>query len=1227
MASLCQSRARVCGWSYRVAMTRAGGGPDAPSFDAAAIQDAIDVLETQRDVLGAVVVDTALAPLREQLAAAQARSTGEQRKLVTVLFADLVDFTVLSRRLDAEDTRDVLDAYFAAWRTAIEAAGGVVEKFIGDAVMAVFGLHRSQEDDARQAVRCALTMRTELGRLNESVEQRFGITLQMRVGIDTGDVVVSALGERGGQEFVAVGPTVNRAARLEAAAPAGGLLVSAQTYRHARGWFSVEPVPGLALKGLDEPTDAYLVVSERPHGFQLDRTRGVEGVETATIGRDGELRALQDRLGDVVEDRRWQVVTIVGDAGVGKSRLLLDFDHWLGERGEDTWWFRGRASHQGRNLANALLRDLMATRLGIAESDPRDVVRAKCEKGFQLAFGDGPDGRRAALLIGLWLGFDLDVDPGVPGIPREPQALRDQATARLAEYFARLSEQATVVILLEDLHWADDGSIRWLDAADRVLHDKPVLVVSTARPTLFEDRPHWSEGLEHHARLDLRPLSRRESRALVGELLQHVDEVPEPLVSLLTESSEGNPFYLEELVTWLLDAGVVVRGADRWRVVEERLDTLTVPSTLKGVLQARIDGLSADERAVLQRASVVGRVFWDDAVVHLQDRRAPTDTTPELLASLRHKEIVFEREVSAFESTHEFLFKHALLRDVAYDGVLKARRAVYHSLAARWLVEVVERSHRGDEFAALVAEHFDRAGDDAAASWYLRAGRQAASVHALAEATRLLGRGLDVAPPAERELRFDLLAEREEVRHRRGDRESEAADLAAMDALVADDDVPRRVVLVLAKARYAFVRSEYEVAVGLAREGARLAEPAGLADQAAAAFLWCGRALTWHADVDEAREALQGALDRSRAVGRLDLVGESLRYLSMLANNRGDYREALRLAQEALDVLEQDGDTEAQATALAHFATIYHTLGRYDEARHCLEQTLPIFRMSGHRYREAVAVGNLATIAYSQGRLADALGYATEAVTIVHELDDQETIANNYIVLGQINLTLGRLPDAEAHLQRALEIGDRLQAHPLRADALFRLAYAALARQAPTDAVRLAERAVAAGDDAPGALEHAEACLALAYALVATGEVEAAERAVCQAAADFTALDLPARVREVGAVAAALAAHRGDLRAALEQLEPLLAHLDPAGLQEWARPAVTLRACRDVLVRAQDPRADQVRQAARDYVTVRAELTGDPALAEEYLAVPDNAALLEAALLDAAPGATAERQR
>ncbi|HEX2368913.1 MAG TPA: AAA family ATPase [Acidimicrobiia bacterium] len=335
-------------------------------------------------------------------------------------------------------------------------------------------------------------------------------------------------------------------------------------------------------------------------------------MDTRTIGRDLEMLKLQDLYGDVVDDVSPRVFTIIGDAGVGKSRLPRELDQWLAEIPDPVWWFRGRASPSAQNLPNALLREMMAARLDIHESDDPETVRLKWEEGMATMFGAGSEGR--AHLVAHWLGFEIGDTPHVRGVRHDPQGLHDRARSYLTEYFADLVGESPVVVLLEDLHWADEGSLRWFDSAGHLLAGRVVLVVATKRPSLFERYPTWGESGDVHTRIPLDSLSRRQSRQLLGEILQKAEHVPEALIELVVDATDGNPFYIEELVKWMLEAGVIEKDDDRWTVHEQKIDRTRVPATLRGVLQARLDTLAHDERQALQQAAVIGRVFWDDAV-------------------------------------------------------------------------------------------------------------------------------------------------------------------------------------------------------------------------------------------------------------------------------------------------------------------------------------------------------------------------------------------------------------------------------------------------------------------------------------------------------------------------------------------------------------------------------------------------------------------------------------
>ncbi|WP_144016680.1 ATP-binding protein [Beutenbergia cavernae] len=1163
--------------------------------DVAQLRRAMEALEAQRDTLGDQVVDVALGPLRERLDALSARTAGEQRRLVTVVFADLVDFTTLSGSLDAEDVRGIVAAYFGRWQSAITRHGGVVEKFIGDAVMAVFGLYASEEDDAQRAVRAALEMRASLRDLTAAAGLPQGVRLHMRVGIDTGDVVVSTLGERAGHEFVAVGQTVNRASRIQAAAPVDGVLISAGTHRHVRGLFSFEERPGLVLKGIEDPVDAYLVRNERPARFHIESDGSAD---TPTVGRERELAMLRETLDDVVEERAWRLVTIVGDAGVGKSRLAFELDRWLSERPEPAWWFRGRATRSDLHRPNALLRTVLFARIGVTETDPPATVEQAIGTAFATPFGSRA--AAAARTVSTWLGL-RDPEPGT-----DPRGLRQQATTLLAELMARISEVAPVVVLLEDVHWADDESLDWLESADEQLRSARVYVVATARPALFDRRPLWGEGRAHHVRLDLAPLGRRASRTLLDELTHHAGTLPDVVVDTVLGAADGNPFYLEELAAWLHETGVVVRRDAEWRVDLSRWEPLVVPATLRGVLQARIDALGPLDRDVAQRAAVVGRVFWDTAVAAVAGED-PADVGT-VLDRLRAVGIVQERATSSFDGTREFLFAHSLLRDVAYDGVLRSRRTVDHRQAAAWLADLTERTGRGDEYAAVVADHLERGADEGAAGWYLRAARRAGSVWALQDAENLLAGALRTAP-ADPALRFDAHAERLLVRERRGDVDGQHADLEAMAASAADlpADEARQLRLALARSVWAFERSSYDDASAHAAQAADLARHLGADAELAAAQLAFAKARQWAFDLDGARAALTDALRTARAHGLTDVEAEALRYRSMTEVAEDDYAAALASVEAAYALNSQRGDEEAQAVTLHQSSNVLYHLGRYSEALSALIQALPLFRRTGYRYREAVTLTNAAAIALFTGQLADAGRWVTESLEIIRRLDDQEALATALGVHGQVEALLGRTASAHELFTEALTIAKEVGDHQLEVDLAALLALLMVEAGVPESAREWAGVALASMSDAHTAKDRAEALLRVHYVYRELGEVSRASALARDLAA--VVADVPDDVRARASYELELAAAQIALGRSSDHVE-LLSRLDLEALRGCVRPEAVLATALDAGDGAALP---DVAELALALLDDRTSAIGDPDLAREYLATSGREALRQRA--------------
>jgi class 3 adenylate cyclase/tetratricopeptide (TPR) repeat protein len=1183
--------------------------------DLAAVETAIAALESQRSTLGDAVTDTALRPLRQQRRELLAAVAGERRKLVTAVVADLVGYTQLSEQTDPEDLQALLAPYFDAWSHAVAERGGSIEKFIGDAVVAVFGLDVAHEDDPQRAVESALAVRERLDALNAARPD--APTLRIRVGVDTGEVLVGAFQQRPGMDFVAVGDAVNRASRLQTAAPDEGVLVSADTYQHVRGLFVASEREPLTLKGVADPLPVYLVTAAKPRPFYLP-TRGVQGVPTRTVGRDGELATLQAVFEDVVEEGQPQLVTVRGDAGVGKSRLLADLANWLELLPTSIWFLRGRATPAGQARPYALLRDVVAERLQLADSDPAETVESRLRDALASGWVD-PDAPAKARAIGRLLGFSPD-ERAAGAAAADPSGPRQRALEHLAEYLARLAEQSPVVVMLEDLHWADDSSLDALTAVLAHLQASRVLVAATARPSLWERRPHWGEGVRGHRVLGLAPLTRRESRALLADVLRHADRVPSELSDLVVRSAEGNPFYLEEMVKWLAEVGVIDTSGPTWHVHEQRLATMAVPPTLRAVLQARIDALEERERAVLQRASVIGRVFWTGAVVRLGGAEGvpvPPRDVPGLLDDLRSREVVYRRERSAFAEDVEFTFKHALLRDVTYDSLLREQRRRLHAAAAEWLEHETAAAGRADEYAVLIAEHLEDAGDlPAAARWYLRAGRAAFGSSAFRESVDLLARArrLATSAPAQTDVLIALAA----ALDRTGDVEAEEATLAELSSVSAGlDDAGRAADVLLAQASWLFRRSAYDESASCAVQAIGLADEQDDAARQTTARLWRGRALTWQGRHDEARSALEDALRHARAVRDAVATAEALRYLAIVANNIGDYPTGERLLTDALQELDSAGSVTDRASVLGQMGAVLYNAERFEEAAARFEEALRIFTLAGYRYGEAVCAGNLASVFAARNELGPALQRAREALEVVRALDDREGTATTLGLIGDIHRRTGDRERGRAVLEECVRIASELDFHYVESDARLMLALLALDEGDLAGATASARRAVDLARLAGSPLGECQALEGLGWSLLETsgdgsGEVvgEAAEAFDAAAMlADELGLASASAETQVGLAAATLAC--GDLPGAVARLDRV--PVDMLGASTVAPARALLAALRLREAAGDGPGQARVSQRAREWLALAAERMHDDELARGFLRdVPTNAELARA---------------
>ena len=619
---------------------------------------------------------------------------GQERRIVTILFADVTGSTGLGERLDPERLQELMGTYFGAMREEIEAEGGTVEKFIGDAVMAAFGVPVAHEDDPARALRAALRMRRRLAEVNGDLWARFWVELEIRTGVNTGEVLAATSPNPG--EPMVTGDAVNAAARLEQGAEPGQIVVAERTARAARG-FRFRELGDRELRGRGRPVPAVLLEEDAPEP-PAPPERGVPGLHAPMVGRDSELELLRSLHRRSVAESRPNLVTIYGDPGVGKSRLTLEFVAWAEEQGAATTTVRGRCLPYGDGVTYWPLAEILKGLAGIRDTDPPEVALDRVRTlGTDLITAEvATNPTKATAAIAFSVGLE---DPAFSFRDAEPREVRLKMHSAWRSLFSALAARSPVVAVIEDIHWADPALLDLLEElAERVVG--PVLFVCPARPELTERRSDWGGGHRNVSSISLEPLSADESDRLIGFLLA-VDDLPSVVHDRILERAEGNPFFLEEIVRHLIDDGSIVRDGERWRAASH-IGDVQIPDTVQAVLAARIDLLDPVEKRALQRAAVVGRVFWPEPVGRLLN--GDRDRLRETLDRLEGRELVASRLSSSIAGEQEFTFKHILTREVAYDTLPRRERAAAHAAVAFWIEETA--GQRSGEFTELLAYHY-----------------------------------------------------------------------------------------------------------------------------------------------------------------------------------------------------------------------------------------------------------------------------------------------------------------------------------------------------------------------------------------------------------------------------------------------------------------------------------------------------------------------------------------
>ncbi len=933
----------------------------------------------------------------------------EERKVVTVLFADLVGSTELTHRHDPEQLRQLLSAFFEEMSQQIRSFDGTVEKYAGDAIMAVFGVPKVHEDDAERAVRAGLAMRESLAQLNPLFEQEYGARLALRVGIATGEAV-AATDER--REMLVTGEIANLAARLQAAG--SGIVVSEATHRLLASLLECHPLESLALKGFARPVVAYEVTGLKA----LDATpRGIPGLSSPVVGRDAEAATLRLALAEL-QRGRGQIVFLLGEAGLGKSRLKIELRETLPE---GVRWLEGRCQAYTQTTSYAPVIQLLRTALGLGKSDAQAVARTRLRAGLRSLVGDRYE--EVQPTVAHLLGIQIEARQHAEQQP-DPQTLKSQLILALRALLESLTARDPAILAIEDIHWADAATIELLVLLTELTDHLPLMILVTSRPdpegSAWDLRFHAQRNFPHRlVEISLAALRPEDTAQLVRNLL-HVAELPEDLKGRIMERAEGNPFFLEEILRSLIDDGVLQREGNRW-ISGRRLERLAMPDTLRGVIAARIDRLPQDVKATLQHAAVVGRFFTRRVLAVLAEPHQDLDRA---IAHLLRVELI--REFARLPEP-EYIFKHALTHEASYASILAERRRVLHERVAAHLEGIV--GERSGEHAAVLADHWLRAERlEEALIWTLRAADRARGLYARPEAIAHYWQSLELlgrlpATPERHLLHAETVLALARTPGYFRDAASREAALRHIDEGIREADTlgALSVQSGLEMHKGFLVQDEDVMLRGLAH-----AEASGNPLTLATAAMLYGEHLGQQGHYDKGLTHIEQAIDLFAAHEAHQEHAFSMAMSGRCHCSRaGRLTDAFTYAGRARDIAQAMGDARLKAWGGMEAEPCMYT-GLWDQLVHVGEEGLAVAWEIGE-WAPILFISAWLGIAYLKlGRVNDARRVILRAVAEARARTFGPFLVTYlHIALAQLHLAENNLTDALATARKASELADR----------------------------------------------------------------------------------------------------------------------------------------------------------------------------------------------------------
>lgn len=1113
----------------------------------AQLRAAIAAQEAHRAVLGDATVELSLKPLRNLLdsllaesaavaeggrssadqdllarlqsyipkqLAEKIRSSGQiegERRQVTVIFADISGFTALSERLDAEEVASFANDCMKELTAAVYEHEGMVDKFIGDCVMAVFGAPIALEDDAERALRASLAMRERLEAFNRRWINKLKEPLSLHIGINSGTVIAGNVGNDLRMSYTVMGDTVNVASRLEGAAIGGQIFVSQSTYRLTHGSFNFKPLEPIRVKGKKDSLPIFELIGAK---IQPEKARGLEGLVSPLMGRADETARLDKCLG-ALKAGDGCIAFIYGEAGVGKTRLLSDMRRR--EAGNFNW-LEGRCFAFSHALSYGLFLDLLRRHLGIADEQGENAAQTALRSYTDKMFPGEPDVYPvlAQLLVLHLSDAELEILKQVKG-----EAFRVRLFAIIEQLLLRLAEEKPVVILLEDLHWADHSSIELLGHLLPLTARGRIAIFGVSRSATepagnWEKlRPLLQQHRENLTEISLEPLSAESSRGLVEQLLGG-NYLPKKLSDEILDKSGGNPFFLEEVLRSLIERGILTRSEHGWEV-STLVETLRVPDTLQGVLLSRLDRLPEESKRVIQKAAVIGRAFFYRILEQMGTAEDPLDSQ---LSALQEADLVRER---SRVPEVEYIFKHALTQEVAYQTLLAPARKLLHQKVGE-AMEIIF-AERIEEFSGLLAYHYF-----CAESW-----------------EKALQRSVESADGA-----FRVCAYAEARSHYR-------RALECLERFEKDPPHLRQYIDITIKLVGASLQAESPE-----KNLARLLEAEAVAQtlddpvRLGRVQLWIGRAHYYGGKLREAIGYFQKVLAVAPMLGDPELLALPGAVIGRVLFMQGQFKKSEQLLDQAIPLLEAANNRHEMLFAYMYRGSARACLGDYTDGLSDLNGALEIARLSQDQNAEAMAHTGLALIQLVAGKYADGMESAQTALAVAEKSGDAmfRYSTNSFVAWGLA--ALGNSAESLKHWSDAREA-----AKPLGGRLLLGEWFAAIE----------AETWLQFGDTA-AALNKAEEALTLSKVAGSAIAEALAERALGR-----TMTAIPDRVSEAAAHLAKsslllekIGAKYDLARATLAQAKAQIACADRSGAAETLKKAVSL---------ARDCKLDAEESAAR----------------------------------------------